>query len=121
MKFYLFNLTVKCIFVFYLGDFIKDLLKTYEGKVHADESKFINDDFFISLVHRLHHGTKSTNNHSTNDQHPSTSTGIKPELFPGFIIFQAISSCYPKEGTPTELRLKYVTFRSIFNFSLRHF
>ncbi|XP_055378894.1 histone-lysine N-methyltransferase E(z) isoform X2 [Condylostylus longicornis] len=110
------------------GKFIEELIKNYDGKVHAEKDlSFMDDSIFVELVHALiPYCSKEDNGQNspikTNADTPET-LNVEKEIevkeenilvkadklpFPQPIIFHTISSNFPDRGTPEELKEKYI-------------
>ena len=98
----------------YIGDdvleknstFIDELINNYEGKIHGNENGgAIEDEVFIELVFALvfyweEDESSKAGNSSTNPVASNTTAKDVPNI----IVFQAIASTFPDQGTAEDLR-----------------
>ncbi|XP_071822332.1 histone-lysine N-methyltransferase EZH2-like [Apostichopus japonicus] len=85
------------------GQFIEELIKNYDGKVHGEkDSAFIDDDIFVALV-------KGVDAADREHQRSLGNIDVKGTSTPSPRVFQAISSIFPDRGSIEELQKRFWT------------
>jgi histone-lysine N-methyltransferase EZH2 len=102
------------------SEFIDELIKNYDGKVHGDNDEdFIDDKLFVNLVKAMipfqskesdasTSKTLTLKEEATDTKDQKDSIANEKLQFPSQLVFQAISEMFPNKGSPEELRQSYI-------------
>lgn len=82
------------------NEFVEELLKDYEGKVHGGIGGYMNDVILVDLVQSM------LKHRSTTGQPQKSPSKNDPANF-DMVIFEKISECFPDKGSALEIKEKY--------------